>query len=315
MADLVIVGAWLTVAVAALSLGSTFAGWTRPWLTVPLQGMVPWMALMLTVIAAVAAGTGRWTMAVMAALVVGAFTTTAVPLVRSSEPPSWAASSPAITVVETNVLFSNRRHYEVLSVLRSTNADVLVLAEVSRAWVQSLDAAGLLDLYPFHILAPSERGGDGAAILSKLPFADTDRVPMGQRSLETVALRVGAVRLRLGLVHTQAPSRPRLKPRWMADHAYLVQFATSADPVALVGDFNSTYWHPPFRALLALGFTDAHAERGRGMTMSWPVRPFSAMRLDHALYSPGLAATSMTNIDLPGSDHNGFAVTFAVRQS
>jgi endonuclease/exonuclease/phosphatase (EEP) superfamily protein YafD len=81
--------------------------------------------------------------------------------------------------------------------------------------------------------------------------------------------------------------------------------------VLVVGDFNATYWHPPFRRLTGDGLTDAHVVHGRGLSVSWPtdlvIPPF--VRLDHVLTGNGLIPTEIVDFDVPGSDHRGFVVT------
>ena len=81
----------------------------------------------------------------------------------------------------------------------------------------------------------------------------------------------------------------------------------------VVGDFNASFWHPDFRALLDDGFTDAHIAAGKGFSASWPTDrwypPF--VRLDHALTTDSLVSTDVEDFDIAGSDHRGFVVTVA----
>jgi endonuclease/exonuclease/phosphatase (EEP) superfamily protein YafD len=101
---------------------------------------------------------------------------------------------------------------------------------------------------------------------------------------------------------------------WRDDLATAARIGREADgPTLLVGDLNSSYWHPDFRRLLDVGFVDAHAAAGSGFSTSWPrnwsVPPF--VRLDHALTTGGLVSTDVVDLDVPGSDHRGLVVTVA----
>ena len=81
----------------------------------------------------------------------------------------------------------------------------------------------------------------------------------------------------------------------------------------VVGDLNSSYWHPDFRDLLDAGFVDAHIANGKGFSASWPTDMIGPafVRLDHALTTGGLVSTDVADFEIPGSDHRGFVVTVA----
>lgn len=101
---------------------------------------------------------------------------------------------------------------------------------------------------------------------------------------------------------------------WRNELATLADIGRGADdPTLLIGDLNSTYWHPDFRALLDAGFVDAHIAEGSGFSTSWPtdwrIPPF--VQLDHALTAGGLVSTDVDDLDVPGSDHLGLVVTVA----
>ena len=87
----------------------------------------------------------------------------------------------------------------------------------------------------------------------------------------------------------------------------------AATPTAVIGDLNSSYWHPDFRDLLDVGFVDAHIANGEGFSASWPTDTAvpAFVRLDHALTIAGLVSTDVADFEIPGSDHRGFVVTVA----
>ncbi len=89
---------------------------------------------------------------------------------------------------------------------------------------------------------------------------------------------------------------------------------TGDDPTLVIGDFNASFWHPNFRALLDKGFTDAHIALRRGLSVSWPTDvwypPF--VRLDHALTTDSLVPTGIEDFDIrrqrsPRADRHRFA--------
>jgi endonuclease/exonuclease/phosphatase (EEP) superfamily protein YafD len=101
---------------------------------------------------------------------------------------------------------------------------------------------------------------------------------------------------------------------WQRDLATAAAIGRTAEgPTLLIGDLNSSYWHPGFRRLLDVGFVDAHTAAGSGFSTSWPtdwwIPPF--VRLDHALTIGGLVSTDIADFEIPGSDHRGLMVTVA----
>ena len=126
-------------------------------------------------------------------------------------------------------------------------------------------------------------------------------VTVGDRSLLLVAVHVD--------------NAIRSREDWTRELDALKTQATSAPgPAAIVGDFNSTRWNPPFGELLAAGLHDAHESVGQGLSRSWPNLgfPVPLMRLDHALVNDKVGVVSVHDVDVPGSDHIGFVTELAV---
>jgi endonuclease/exonuclease/phosphatase family metal-dependent hydrolase len=101
---------------------------------------------------------------------------------------------------------------------------------------------------------------------------------------------------------------------WQRDLRTAARIGRDAtSPMMVIGDLNSSYWHPDFRRLLDAKLVDAHAALGKGFSTSWPTGksfpPF--VQLDHALTNRGLVATEIHDVAIPGSDHRGFVVTVA----
>ena len=65
--------------------------------------------------------------------------------------------------------------------------------------------------------------------------------------------------MRVIVIHTQSPTVHH--GDWLAD---LEKLATvSADgPTVMTGDFNASWWHPEFRAVLGTTWRDAHIAMG-----------------------------------------------------
>ena len=122
--------------------------------------------------------------------------------------------------------------------------------------------------------------------------------------------------LRVIVIHTQSPTVHH--GDWLADLEKLAT-VTVDGPTVMTGDFNASWWHPEFRAVLGTTWRDAHVAVGRGLSCSWPTDQWHAIfrwhppfvRLDHALVSDEVALLDVMDLDVPGSDHLGLVVTVA----
>ena len=86
---------------------------------------------------------------------------------------------------------------------------------------------------------------------------------------------------------------------WRTDLATAAEIGrTTTEPTLLIGDLNSSYWHPDFRRLLDAGFVDANAAAGSGFSTSWPTGKVipAFVRLDHALTIDGLVSTDIVDL-------------------
>ena len=113
----------------------------------------------------------------------------------------------------------------------------------------------------------------------------------------------------LFVVHPFTPTNAYLRGRWAPDLEQIRRTTAAAvGPTLVVGDFNATYFHPPFRDFLSDGFTDVHKWLGEGLSRSWRMDGFfpPLVRLDHALVRAGAHPLDVTDFVVPGSDHKGF---------
>ena len=168
--------------------------------------------------------------------------------------------------------------------------------------------------YPHRIEYPESTAG-GSALWSRHPLIEVAAPPALYQSTAAIVDVEGGV-----TVYVVHPPNPLENIRqWRDEILGLARSVATIDPPSIVvGDFNATFWHPPFRRLLAAGWRDAHILAGRGFSSSWPnhwrwLPPF--LRLDHALVSEPLVVTEAVDIDLPGSDHRGFVVSLFVNRA
>lgn len=210
----------------------------------------------------------------------------------------------AITVYTANVLFDTGRAPDIASSILANEADVILLQEVRRGFLDGLESDPRLDLYPNRAGGPE---ASGTVIWSRWPLQDVavERFVVSQRLSATVVSPQGD--FEISSIHTLAPSAPDNVGAWQAQFRQLEQLDT-ASPTVLAGDFNATEDHRPFRDLLGRGWTDAHEPKGCGFDATWPTGsswrlPIPIYRLDHVLVTDHFDVLDLRLADPGGSDH------------
>ena len=303
--------AWVAIAVMAILLVTQAIGWSGARPIVGLQALTPYVLGPSLPIAVVAASTGRWPLAAAGGAVFAALIVLGVPLRRPAGQPTTPSAPPALRVFHGNLLYHNGRTADLARAVAAVDADVLAFTEYTFTHAGGMYVSPLANTYPYRIEHPEATAG-GSAIWSRYPIAAITAPPALYRSTAAVIDVSGGVELYV--VH---PPNPLDHLReWLAELIGLADlYGRPQLPTIVTGDFNATYWHPPFRRIQAAGWRDAHHVAGRAFTASWPSdRPRlpPVMRLDHALVDGSLSVDDVADVDLPGSDHRGFVVTVSI---
>ncbi len=296
---------------------SRVVGGNAPVLLQPLQAVLPLLFLPIWFVLFVALVTRRWPQAIVAGLLALTHLFSVNPARVAVAKPFWLPNAPTVTIAHLNVFIDNRTPDATADVLLKADADVLVLNEFTDSFSTRLLVKGAFEKYPYHALVPRQTPF-GAAVFSKYPFDDVQRVGRAQLPSVRIVLPGGDL-VRVAVAHPEAPLSSDTSQFWDQDlktFGRLVADAGGDEPVVLIGDFNGTRWQPPFGHLLAGSLRDAHETVGKGLTFSWPLNkgfvPFA--RLDHALHSDRLFPLVVTELADAGSDHRGFVAKFAIRR-
>jgi endonuclease/exonuclease/phosphatase (EEP) superfamily protein YafD len=293
---------------AATCLALQLAGDRLGAVIAPAQALTPWVvpfALPATVVAIVL---GRYLTATVGGVTVMGFVALVVPVVFPAELPPAATGAPEVTIVHSNLLYSNPTIDDAITALLATGADVIAVSELTPEFQRTIERSPIGAEYPFASTKPT-RGAGGLGIWSRQPLVAGPRPPDSRMTL-SAEVDLGGRPLVILLAHPPPPLRH--VDEWRTEMA-----AIAARPVAerqrtvLVADLNVSYFHPAFRRFLdRTGWLDVHTARGKGFSASWPtdrrVPPF--VRLDHALVGADVTATKIEDVDVPGSDHRGFVV-------
>ncbi len=306
---------WLVTLGAGWVVASVLIGIIWPWPTVVLQSALPYLVGPVLVVLIVGAATRRLGLATTSAVVTVISAALVVPVLRARPVPSWAAGQGDIRVLSANVLYLNDRYTEMLDVITRTDPEVVALTEVTPSFLDALKQAGLDTRYPHALASVPDQRVFSSVLRSKFPLTNQAATSAGAADI-VGQVQVGKAKLTIVVVHARAPSNAAALDEWNTGLRTLSDASTRwTGPIAMVGDFNATYWHPPMRQLLGTGFASGHRDRGKGLTMSWPLDSwFTFTRLDHVLTKNDAVAARVVNVVMPGSDHLGFVVDLAVRQ-
>jgi len=221
--------------------------------------------------------------------------------------------STELRILSFNVLASNRRYGEVVDFIRASDADVVVLHEVTRRWEEVIEeAAATFDDWPYEITKARARGDlfgsmvlvEAGAEVESFGFALTD-----PRAIE-ILLPDGVALL---AIHPLSPSSEFRAEQNDRQLLFATEWAAGQDgPTIVVGDFNATPWSFPFRRLVSS--TDlSNSARGFGLDLSYPADGNLLLRvpIDHLLFSDGLAVVDRRLGPAMGSDHFPLTVDLA----
>jgi endonuclease/exonuclease/phosphatase (EEP) superfamily protein YafD len=235
------------------------------------------------------------------------------PAFRKASVPAAAATAPRLRMVSANVMFDNPQHTALVDELRSRDADVIFLQEVTPDWWRAIRAGGLLKSHPYFIEA-ARWGADGMALLSRLPFASRRVLHVGRRPVPTATVRVGRATVHLVDVHVVAPIETFDENR--AQQIAITRIVRDTPkPRVVAGDYNATPTNRWYQELLDLGFHEVHEAVGDPFATTWPnglVR-VPPIRLDHVFVDdPPVVPLHVRQGTGAGSDHRPVIVDLAV---
>jgi len=223
----------------------------------------------------------------------------------------------------------------VLDILRSANADIIALQEVSGIGADCFKTA-LADQYPYRALYTAQRKSHGQGILSRYPITSHDywRNPhIAHESLGHLRVEIDFFGIPITVYNTH-PIHPGVandgfdtRPRGQEIDIVLEKAAQDSGSVLLMGDFNMTDQHEDYQRVTAR-FGDGFREVGSGMGFTFPdlsgiqsmpdywplpIRPFPFLRLDYIFHDKSFRPMSAHVWPTSaGSDHRPIQVEFTL---
>lgn len=268
---------------------------------------VPWLLLAAVPAVIILALTRRWISTALAVILLGVGIWTQAPLLRAVDAPDGER----ITVVQANITLGAGDVDDVVSMVRSSGADMLTVQELTPEALDRFEETDLQSMLPYDFVAPGT-GGVGSGVFSRVPVRNT--AELNGFDLNNLRIEVdlpGAPSTTVYAVH-MIPPYPGDPQQWVEEMKRLRQtlHATTTDRVITSGDFNATWDHAQYRALLQRGFQDATDQTGGRWKMTYPAdRSYPpVIAIDHVI-SRGFVATDLSTFDIGESDHRGLVVS------
>lgn len=209
------------------------------------------------------------------------------------------------TLYSANISKSNRDFSKLVDVLKETNADILLVLEVTEASIGPLQA--VIRTYPHKLV--NLNGGSpatGAVLMSRFPIVDSEVTKYSEfgNILISATLEIDDQKVLFYGAHFPRPAYAReysIRSRQFASLARKIN--EQSVPVIVAGDFNATPYSPIFKELVKkTGLKDSR--EGFGWQPSWPAYfPLLWLPIDHILVSPGVQVHNRATGSYMGSDH------------
>lgn len=307
--------AWLVVAPLAGLAGARLMGYDDRAVLAVANAATPLVYLPAYAAMAVGVATRRPFLAGVATAVVAAHLVWALPEFKPARPVSEATrQAPHVRILSANLRFTATDWDALGAEIRATDADVVVLQELTPANLAVLRRAGAFQSFPHELVDPRSRSF-GSGIWGRTPLKDAESWDVAGQPMTRAVIEVGGEPVRVVNVHTRSPLAGG-RALWAAQLKALAELVEAEPlPMIMAGDFNATFGHEGFRHILDQGMRDAHVDVGRGWATTWPrTFPFvpPLFRLDHVLVSEGVVALSVGEGQGKGSDHRPVLADLAV---
>jgi endonuclease/exonuclease/phosphatase (EEP) superfamily protein YafD len=217
---------------------------------------------------------------------------------------AFAVENPGqqLRIFHSNVLMSNQKYANLISLVREEKPDVAVFVEVSIPWHDELQV--LKDTFPY-FLGNQDNRGFGTAIYSKLPLKNTAIKAFSKERKSLLAdITVENRIISLVLVHLSVPVREYSFSDRNQQLAGIGEYVAQVkNPVVVVGDLNTTMWSPFYKSMVKTGGL-RNARSGFGILPTWPTfMPLLYIPIDHLLVSKEIGVLKVHTGRNIGSDH------------
>ncbi|WP_237129184.1 endonuclease/exonuclease/phosphatase family protein [Pseudoalteromonas sp. MMG024] len=211
-----------------------------------------------------------------------------------------------ITILNTNVLMTNRNAKALIQLIKTHKPDIIVTLESDRWWEDALK--GITKRYPYHVNCPLDNLY-GMHVFSALPIGDERIEYLVEQyvpSIHALFTLKNGVKLQAHFLHPAPPSPSENTYSSERDAELIVvakKIAKSNQPILVSGDLNDVAWSYTTRLFRKIsGLLDPRI--GRGMFNTFHTKYwFARWPLDHVFHSEHFTLHKITRLPSIGSDH------------
>src|SRR4030095_5882264 len=161
-----------------------------------------------------------------------------------------AATPAAVRVLHANVLKSNKDYNAVFDLVNRSNADLVVLQEITDDWQVQIQP--IAKTYPHFKSVPGLEGA-GMAVFSRIPFEDVQVLMLDSSTHVAIAAKVNLEGREVTFLSLHPPT-PITASKFENRNQQFREAAKFLNSIKgtkiLIGDLNTTMWSPYFRTLL-----------------------------------------------------------------
>ncbi len=259
-----------------------------------------------------------WWLAAFAGLLLGVHLAWMAPAVLARLSANPVPDGTPIRVLTINAQFGGADVGELARLVHSDSIDLVAVQEMTEEFETRFSAAAGAQL-PHHVAYPAGNLAGGSGIWSRWDLSSEGRLPSQYAIPKVRAVVPGVGEIQVIGVHTLSPIAGRV-PGWRADLAMLAhQARAGSGPQLMLGDFNASRDHAPFREVLSGPLADA-AETSvlvPWRVLTWPTdRRYTPplVRIDHVLMSRhDFSAIRVRSVRIRGTDHEAVLADLVVR--
>ena len=226
---------------------------------------------------------------------------------------SGTTDGPKVRLALLNINSRNESFEKVRDFISLSEADVLVIEEVTEKWMEELEVLRLG--YPYIAGEPSE-GNFGIALFSRIPLEEANIAELGDVGVPSVhaVISIEGLRFRLVGTHTLPPRDATYAAYRDRQYEALAEYVQESElDVVVLGDLNATPWSPAFTDLVRKANL-VDSSRGWGLSYTWPAGLWAlGVPIDHCLVSKGLEVVHREVGPDIGSDHYPLVVDICSR--
>ncbi|WP_026542397.1 endonuclease/exonuclease/phosphatase family protein [Paenarthrobacter nicotinovorans] len=232
----------------------------------------------------------------------------------------------SLKVMSLNSEYGEADAETVVQLVRENGVQLLTLQEHTQRLEDALSAAGMDEVLPNRLSHPND-DASGGAVYSVFPLEAIGQLPDTPFRMDVTRVLVSGsgaaspAALNLTNVHALPPVDERID-QWRSDLEKVARQAARPGNHVLVGDYNATFDHHEFRAVLDTApagqdgrkLVDAGIASGARFSPTWPMEgpPLPGIVIDHLVTSPRISSSGYAVHKVPGTDHAAIMATLDI---